>query len=476
MGLKFSVTCGLFELMLLTLFAVLVKYGERAMPPSRRISQDVNKSSEVHFHTGPENDVPILYPFFQDVNVIVFFGVGLLMTFLKKYGYSGVGYNFFIAALLSQWGAIVNGCFNQIYIDGKDHIEIGLRSLISAEYAAVTVLISFGVVLGKVSRLQLLVIGILEILFYAVNNLLAVKYLKYSDAGGSIFLHAFAAYFGLALSWILYNENSLENYNEGSSYHSDISAMIGTLFLWLLWPSFNAALLPPDYVAQHRSIINTYFSLTASCVVVFVLSPIFQRSGGKWKISMVHVQNASLAGGVAVGTTSNMFLTPFGALLIGCCAGALSTVGFSYLTSFLAKSLKIHDTCGVHNLHGIPGIFGGIAGAIITALAQVDSYGYEGLFSVWGARAPKMNSIEYWELKNMSVKFDVGDERSAFVQAGYQVAGIMVTLAISIFGGIVTGLIVKREIFDPPAEEQLFDDEDFWVLPQKHIEGYENID
>lgn len=71
----------------------------------------------------------LLFPstVFQDVNVIVFFGVGLLMTFLKKYGYSGVGYNFFIAALLSQWGAIVNDCFNQIYIDGKDHIEIGLR-------------------------------------------------------------------------------------------------------------------------------------------------------------------------------------------------------------------------------------------------------------------------------------------------------------------------------------------------------------
>ena len=50
-----------------------------------------------------------------------------------------------------------------------------------------------------------------------------------------------------------------------------------------------------------------------------------------------------------------------------------------------------------------------------------------------------MNSIEYWEMKNMSVKFDEGDERSAFVQAGYQVAGIMVTLVISIFGGIVTG-------------------------------------
>ncbi|PFX22508.1 ammonium transporter Rh type A-like [Stylophora pistillata] len=477
MGLKFSIICGLFELMLLTLFGVLVKYGERALPPSQRESRpDVNKSAKVHVHADPDNDVPIFYPFFQDVNVIVFMGVGFLMTFLKKYGYSGVGYNFFIAALLSQWGAIINGCFNQIYINGKDHIEIGIRNLISAEFAAVTVLISFGVVLGKVSRLQLLVIGILEIVFYGVNNLIAVKYLKYSDVGGSVVIHIFAAYFGLALSWVMYDENVLDNHNEGSSYHSDLSAMIGTVFLWLLWPSFNAALLPPDCVAQHRAIINTYFSLTASCVTVFALSPIFQRSGGKWKLSMVHVQNATLAGGVAVGTTSDMFLTPFGALLIGCIAGALSTVGCSYLTSFFAKSLKIHDTCGVHNLHGIPGIFGGIAGSVVTALAEVDSYGYEGLFSVWSARAPKMNSTEYWELKNMGVKFNVGDQRTASVQAGYQVAGILVTIVVSIFGGIVTGSIVKRKIFDPPSEEQLFNDEDFWELPQKHVEGYENID
>ena len=109
-------------------------------------SQTCRKSSKMHRYTSCFQLLSWLFRFscclasfffltcllfpstvFQDVNVIVFFGVGLLMTFLKKYGYSGVGYNFFIAALLCQWGAIVNGCFNQIYIDGKDHIEIGLR-------------------------------------------------------------------------------------------------------------------------------------------------------------------------------------------------------------------------------------------------------------------------------------------------------------------------------------------------------------
>lgn len=33
-----------------------------------------------------------------------------------------------------------------------------------------------------------------------------------------------------------------------------------------------------------------------------------------------------------MGTASNMAISPWGALLIGCSAGALSTVGYAYLT------------------------------------------------------------------------------------------------------------------------------------------------
>ena len=41
----------------------------------------------------------------------------------------------------------------------------------------------------------------------------------------------------------------------------------------------------------------------------------------------------------------------------------------------MASKLKIHDTCGVNNLHGMPGVLAGVIGAIVSALATEDSYG-----------------------------------------------------------------------------------------------------
>ncbi|XP_058956016.2 ammonium transporter Rh type B-B [Pocillopora verrucosa] len=469
MGFKFSLISGLFQTLLLVSFSVLVRYGDDATPSIKHSTSNFTSEG------SKENDVRTYYPLFQDVHVMIYIGFGFLMTFLKKYGYGSVGYNFFIAALVAQWSTIINGFFNQICLDGNDNIKVSMQTLIGAEFAAAAVLITFGAVLGKVSRLQLLVIGIMEVVFYGVNNLIAVKYLKYADAGGSIVIHTFGAYFGLALSRVLYNEDSLDSPKEASDYQSDIFAMIGTVFLWLFWPSFNAALLPPDYVAQQRSIINTYFSLTAACVTTFVLSPMFQRSGGKWRLSMVHVQNATLAGGVAVGTVSNMAINPFGALLIGSCAGALSTVGYVYISPLLTSFTKIHDTCGVNNLHGMPGIFGGIAGAIVSASADFQTYGYDGLFSVWSARAPKMNTTEYWEMRNMGVKFNVGDQRTASVQAGYQIAGLVATIGVAIIGGIVTGMIVNGSFCDTPTQEQMYDDGDYWEIPDGEAEAVSKV-
>ena len=59
--------------------------------------------------------------------------------------------------------------------------------------------------------------------------MIAVNYLKYADAGGSIVIHTFGAYFGLALSRVLYSKDSLDNPKEGSVYQSDIFAMIGKI-------------------------------------------------------------------------------------------------------------------------------------------------------------------------------------------------------------------------------------------------------
>ena len=37
--------------------------------------------------------------------------------------------------------------------------------------------------------------------------------------------------------------------------------------------------------------------------------------------------------------------------------------------------MRIHDTCGVHNLHGMPAVIAAVVGAIYCALATEDIYG-----------------------------------------------------------------------------------------------------
>ena len=64
----------------------------------------------------------------------------------------------------------------------------------------------------------------------------------------------------------------------------------GTVFLWMYWPSFNAALAPGD--DQHRAVINTYLSLAASCLVTFAVSALIS---GRSKLEMVSFRGVSCA-------------------------------------------------------------------------------------------------------------------------------------------------------------------------------------
>jgi len=77
---------------------------------------------------------------------------------------------------------------------------------------------------------------------------------------------------------------------------------------------------------------------------------------------MVIIMNATLAGGVAIGTCCDIITAPAGAMWVGFIAGTLSAVGFEKISPYLADKINLQDTCGVGSLHGMPGLMGGIAG------------------------------------------------------------------------------------------------------------------
>ena len=62
---------------------------------------------------GVSNDINQYYPFFQDVHVMIFIGFGYLMTFLKDYSFTSVGYTFLIGAFIIQYSILMNGLIHR---------------------------------------------------------------------------------------------------------------------------------------------------------------------------------------------------------------------------------------------------------------------------------------------------------------------------------------------------------------------------
>ena len=110
----------------------------------------------------------------------MFIGFGFLMTFLKRYSYGAIGFNFFIASVSIQWGLIVFSFFQSIgkvFPDGYS-LPMDLTTMINAEFTAAIILISFGAVLGKTSPSQLLFMTVVEICFAKVNEWIGLNLLK----------------------------------------------------------------------------------------------------------------------------------------------------------------------------------------------------------------------------------------------------------------------------------------------------------
>ncbi len=131
----------------------------------------------------------------------------------------------------------------------------------------------------------------------------------------------------------------------------------------MYWPSFNSA--ETTGVTQQRAVVNTVLAITTSGLVASFVASIFHG-----KFVMEVLMHATLAGGVAIGTSCSLWTSAVYPLAIGAVSGAISALGYLKMNKFLQANLKMHDTCGVHFKHGIPGLLGGCFGAAATLLAD----------------------------------------------------------------------------------------------------------
>ena len=79
------------------------------------------------------------------------------------------------------------------------------------------------------SPIQLIVMTVMETIIFVVNEIIGRDYLKAVDAGDTIFVHLFGAYFGLTVSRVLYQKAQTTSDKEGSSYTSDMFSMVNII-------------------------------------------------------------------------------------------------------------------------------------------------------------------------------------------------------------------------------------------------------
>ncbi|NXD11480.1 RHL protein, partial [Nothocercus nigrocapillus] len=296
-----------------------------------------------------------LDPAFQDVSHMMIFGLGFFLSFLKRYGLSSIGFNLLIIALAVQWSVLIEGFSCSGIIFSSSFFSY---SIFKATVSVTAVVISFAAILGKANPVQLVVMTIVEIAAFHLNRWISKMYLQITDLTSMMHVHLFGAYFGLAVSASFpVLQPGFEK--SASTPMSCLLSVLGTLFLWVYWPSFNYVLA----VERKNNIIyNTYFALAVSAVTAFALSVLTTKDG---KLSMAHIQRATLAGGVTVSCAAGSIQYPWIAMILGLLASVVAILGSHFLQRSRPPAIKIHDISGVHFTFGLPAVLGALAHIVL---------------------------------------------------------------------------------------------------------------
>ncbi|MCO6459053.1 MAG: ammonium transporter [Pirellulaceae bacterium] len=246
--------------------------------------------------------------------------------------------------------------------------------LFQVAFAATAATIVSGAVAGRMKFGAYLVYSaVITGLVYPISGMWkwgggALAAMGFADFAGSVVVHAVGGFAGLAGALVL--GPRLGRFKDGKSLpmpgHNIAFAALGVFILWVGWYGFNPG-SQLTYFGASNAEATTYIALTttiaaaigavAAMIVAWVMF-------GKPDVTMA--LNGALAG--LVGITANCDqVTQVGALIIGGVAGMLVVAGV-----ILLDKLKIDDPVGAFPVHGMCGVWGGLAtGLLGTSLPEV---------------------------------------------------------------------------------------------------------
>jgi Amt family ammonium transporter len=241
--------------------------------------------------------------------------------------------------------------------------------LFQVAFAATAATIVSGAVVGRMQfRAYVIYTVIITAIVYPISGFWKwgggwLDQLGFYDFAGSVVVHAVGGFAALAGAMVLgprvgrFTKVSEPTHLSG---HSLAMAAIGVFILWIGWYGFNPgsqlAFSGEANIAATMTIAaNTTLAAAAGAVAAMVISSLMAHTH---KVSLSMLLNGSLAGlvGITAGCDS---VTNLEAIVIGLIAGILVVLG-----GVLLQKLKIDDAVGAWPVHGLCGIWGGVATGI----------------------------------------------------------------------------------------------------------------
>jgi Amt family ammonium transporter len=251
--------------------------------------------------------------------------------------------------------------------DGNLTYSSSADFLFQVAFAATAATIVSGAVAGRMKFISYLIYSaFLTGLIYPVSGMWKwgggfLHAMGFQDFAGSVVVHAVGGFAGLAGALVL--GPRLGRFVAGKSIpipgHNIAFAALGVFILWVGWYGFNPG-SQLTYFGVAGAEATTYIALTTTiaaaigATAAMIVAWILFR-----KPDVTMALNGALAG--LVGITANCDqVTQAGALIIGGVAGLLVVAGVIVL-----DKLKVDDPVGAWPVHGLCGIWGGIATGVL---------------------------------------------------------------------------------------------------------------
>ena len=306
-----------------------------------------------------KNTINILFKNVMDLSV------GVLLFFFIGFGlmYPGGDYE-------GKWfgfgGAGIGGMEMGPVVDATSDYSPSADFLFQVAFAATAATIVSGAVAGRMQfKSYLIYSAILTGFIYPISGMWKwgggwLDAMGFQDFAGSVVVHAVGGFAGLAGAIVL--GPRIGRFVQGKSVampgHNITFAALGVLILWVGWYGFNPGSQLTYWGADNANIttyiaVTTTLSAAAGALAAMLVGWVLFS-----KPDVTMALNGALAG--LVGITANCDqVALWAAIVIGLVSGLLVVVGI-----VLLDKLSVDDPVGAWPVHGLCGIWGGLATGI----------------------------------------------------------------------------------------------------------------